>query len=258
MRVPAVADHFEQAPEQRGVVGGHTGCDSTGEEVLRGEVEVGDRAAERVRQHLGSAGEGVQGCAAEVVGLTGVGAGRVEQQRGRHVGDVVGIDERLEAVGRGCSQHTVGDTLGEDAFGEVLGKPAGADDRRVETGGQQRQLGATVGDVVAGVDAAGAEQHGPTDTVGTGTLEQGRAGRDVVDHESRRDHVDGISADECRVVRRYVVPIETHGDDVGLHRARGAGGCTHGGAGSCQPLDDAAAGLAGGSENEDVGHDGSS
>lgn len=164
---------------------------------------------------------------------------------GRGVGEVVDVDEGLPAVTGGQPELALlAEEGGEEIeLGEVLREPGGAQDRPPQTGSPHGLLG---GEVVTAhlAPRPGGEQHQAADPGAGGD------GGEVADLSRcagglRVDDVDGVDAGQRRLPGGPVGPVEAD-------RAppRGHGGFQ---TAMAQRGGDAAAGLAGTTEDENVG-----
>jgi hypothetical protein len=161
-------------------------------------------------------------------------------QRGhRHLGDVVGVDERDRRVARGQREDALEQRVAPERLAEVLHEPAAAHDRRLGAGRRERRLGA-----LGLVLAAAGEQDEPADALAQRGLAEraddlGRPGHGDVGVE--RD-VRGRRAAQRGAPRRAVVPVEGRG--------AGARADANGAAPRLEQLGHAATGLAGAADDE--------
>jgi hypothetical protein len=169
------------------------------------------------------------------------------QRGGRHVGDVLRVDERDRAVAAGCDEASSGRNTPSVKFcANHVGPHVGPR----KPGRLERELGWRERAPVGGVGAAHGQEHRAPDARGLRPLEEGRDERRMVEPQRRRDDVDAVDAGERGVVRRGVVPVEDDRGDAGRGGTGGAGGGADRVAGVDEGGDDAAAGLAGGAEDE--------
>ena len=106
--------------------------------LLDGDRNVPERAAGRLGDLLDRFREGQQARTGQLVDPTGVPF--LRQRRDGHVGDVVGVDERLDRVARREGDFSAQHLIAEEPFAEVLVEPGRAEDGPLGPGLSHRFL----------------------------------------------------------------------------------------------------------------------